>query len=315
MPGTFKRSLQRPAAFCLVLIACLAARPARAAPDGPQPPPATAPAVARGDDTIAALASQLDKAPTTVVATVNGTPISLGALADRLRELPPNMKTLSAKELFNLALNDLVQQRAAVLKAKELHLDSDPRVQRRMTEASDHELISALLAREAPADITDQAVQDLYKKDIADKPGPDEVQLRVIVTPTKAEADEALRRIGDGMDFAEAARTYSHDSSKATGGEIGYVQKNQLSAETGAVAFALAPGQMTAFPVFSNGLWFILRCEGRRQRAAPTLADAAPQLRRQLLQQAAVAVLKTALEAAKVQVFGAVGDTTPPEKK
>lgn len=278
-------------------------------------PPSPAPAAAKpADDSVKIIADQLDRSPGTLVATVNGTPITLGMVSDRLREFPPNMKTIPGNELYALAVRDLISQRAAVLKARELGLDKDPVIQRRIGAASDRELINALLAREAPGLITPEQISERYKTEFDNQPGPDEVQLRVIITPTQEEAEKALRLIQDGMDFADAAREYSHDTSKATGGNVGFVQRNQLAAETGAVAFSLAPGQITAYPVSSGGLWFILKCEARRHQNLPTLAEATPRLRQELFQQAAIEVLKNARAGVEVKEFGATGQAPPATK-
>lgn len=286
----------------LLTIGCIAGAQAQPAPATPPPPPAQRP-----DDSIAAIASQLDRTPDTVAATVDGTPITLGMVADRLRELPPNMKTIPGPRLFQIALRDVITRRAAVIKAKALGLNKDPVIQRHMTEAADQVLITALLDREAPKTLTKAQISQRYKTEVAAQPGPVAVQLRIIITRTEAAAQQVLGLIQNGMDFAAAARKFSQDTSKANGGEVGYVRRDQLSPEIGAVAFSLAPGQTTAYPVPSGGLWFVLRCEARRMDSPPTLQQATPRLRQELLPQAAVGVLEKARAAVKVQEFGATG--------
>lgn len=56
---------------------------------------------------------------------------------------------------------------------------------------------------------------------------------------------EARNLIGDGQDFADIAEKYSEDSTAANGGDLGFIQHNFMPAEFDAVAFNLAPGQLS----------------------------------------------------------------------
>jgi parvulin-like peptidyl-prolyl isomerase len=105
----------------------------------------------------------------------------------------------------------------------------------------------------------------------------------VIATATEAEATDLLAALGKGADFQALAEKFSKDPSGLSGGEIDYVSRDRLGPEIGAVAFALMPGQTTAFPVRSNGLWFILQVEGRRQQGTPTLAESKIQITNALM--------------------------------
>lgn len=60
----------------------------------------------------------------------------------------------------------------------------------------------------------------------------------------KAAADIAAIRkeIADGLDFAEAAKKYSEDPSRDTGGDLGEVVKGEMVEEFDDVAFNLEPG-------------------------------------------------------------------------
>lgn len=257
--------------------------------------------------TPAQTADQLEKSADTVVADVNGAPITLGMVADRLRAMPQAMGALPTGVLYQGALDALIEQRALAVKARELGLDKDPVTIRRITVATDQELGRALLRRIEPEMVTEEAVAKFYAATVAGKPGPEEVQFRVIATATEDEAVALSRRIAEGSGFADIARQYSVDPSAAAGGEIGYARRDRLSPEIGAVAFALAPGQVTAFPVLSNGRWFIIQAEGRRQQSTPSLEESRSRLVAELNRAAGQEIFMKTRASVVVKDYGATG--------
>jgi peptidyl-prolyl cis-trans isomerase C len=280
---------------------------AQAAPE-PTPSPSTT-AVTKPAPTggLAELADQFDKTPDTIVADVNGTPITLGMVADRLREFPDKFSALPPPLVYKGALDDLIQQRALAVKAKELGLDKLPSTQRHIDEASDRELGQALLQKLVQEMVTDKGVETIYNSNVAGTAGPEEVKFRIIAAATESDANELLAALGKGADFAGLAQKYSKDSSGLTGGEIDYASRDKLIPEIAAVVFALQPGQTTAYPVRVRGLWLILQVEGRRQQGTPTLAMATPAIRAELTREASAVILQKARAAVVVHDYGPTG--------
>jgi peptidyl-prolyl cis-trans isomerase C len=268
-------------------------------PDTPAPAPAV--------NSLIQFADQFDKSPGTIVADVNGTPITAGMVADRLRDLPPQLAALPPATVYKAALDDLIQQRALAIKAREMGVDKDAMTQRYIGEATDHELARALIQHIVPELVTEKAIRNRYDAIFAGKPGPDEVRFRVIATTTEAAANDALTSLRNGADFDKLAHEDSQDPSKFNGGEIGYTRRDLLTPEIGAVAFALAPGQTTAYPVRSNGLWFIIQVEGRQQVAPPPLDSVREQIVTALTRQADAEISRKARAAVTVKDYGMTG--------
>lgn len=59
----------------------------------------------------------------------------------------------------------------------------------------------------------------------------------------KTKAQDVLKEVKAGGDFAELAKKYSQDSSAANGGDLGFFGKGQMVKEFEDVAFKLEPGQ------------------------------------------------------------------------
>jgi peptidyl-prolyl cis-trans isomerase C len=116
-----------------------------------------------------------------------------------------------------------------------------------------------------------------------------------------------LSKIKDGADFASAVQTFSHDPSRDAGGDLGYVTADKLPAELRSVAFALLPGEMSAYPLQSNGLWYILEVEGRRQRPAPPLQDVRSRLMEEVSRDAARAYVIKTRDSTDIKIYGPAG--------
>jgi parvulin-like peptidyl-prolyl isomerase len=61
----------------------------------------------------------------------------------------------------------------------------------------------------------------------------------------KAKAEDLLKQIKGGADFAELAKTNSEDSSASAGGDLGFITKGQTVAEFEEAAFKLEVGQVS----------------------------------------------------------------------
>ena len=115
------------------------------------------------------------------------------------------------------------------------------------------------------------------------KPGSDEGWARADSrADTPAEAQSLIDQAKNGADFGDLARQFSKDPSTSEGGDLGYLPLEALSPEVGSAMFALAPGQVTPYPVSGLFGYFILRVEGRQRRATPTFDESRDRLEREI---------------------------------
>jgi peptidyl-prolyl cis-trans isomerase C len=259
----------------------------------------------------------LKKRASTVVAEVEGHPITLGEVGDMIRTLPPALARLPFETLFPTVLQQLIRQQALIVRAQQRGMDEDPEVKRRLKAVADHELADIYLKREANKGITEARLLDRYNQDFAGRPGPEEVHARVIVCATEKEAYDQIAALKSGADFASIARQVSKDSTAAQGGDAGFVTRENMSPEVGAVALSLPVGAISALPVLTAGQWIILKIEARRLGPTPNFFAVREQLVQTLQREDAAQVASTALAGMTIREYDLTGkekETDSPDK-
>ena len=235
------------------------------------PPPAPAPAPAAADP---------------VVAKVNGQDIHLSDVKAAVQGLPENVRGLPPATLYPMLLDQLIDQQALVDQAHKSGLDKDPEVQRQVKAAEDRALQTAVLSKEVGPTITEAALHAQYDKEIAGKPGEEEVHARHILVDNEDQAKKIIAELKGGADFAALAKQYSKDPSGAQqGGDLGFFKKDEMVPEFADAAFALQPGQVSPTPVHTQFGWHVILVVEKRHADPPTFEQARDQLRQKLIQE------------------------------
>jgi peptidyl-prolyl cis-trans isomerase C len=275
------------------------------------PPVGLPPPDIRSDAALHAALVELDRSQSTIVAEMGPHIVTWGDIADAIRAMPPIAGNVPFPALYQRVAMQLIQQEALVLRGEGAGLEKDPVVRRRMQTAADQAMATEVLRRSLAPNLTDKALRETYNALVANKPGPEEVQARLIMVESQEQATTLIARLQGGADFTALARDFSKDGTAADGGELGYVRLDLLSPEIGAVMFALTPGQTTAYPVRSHGAWFIVQVEGRRQPPAPTFEAARSALELDIIHAATPGLMSEAVKAAPVTYHGLTGKKAP----
>ena len=282
---------------------------AAAAPAPPAPPQQTqAEAAAETLAAVRRLGTEFSNNPGTVVAEIGDRAITRGEVGDALRTIPATDGGTTLDVIYHSTVQGLMAQQAMVIRAREMGIDKDPAVQRRIAASADAILANEYLRRTVVPAVTDQVLHDAYDREFAGKPGAEEVQARVIMTETQQEAEDLLAALSRGGDFAALARASSKDASAKAGGELGYVRLDALSPAIGAVLFALSPGQTTAYPVrVAPNAWFIVKVEARRQQGAPSFDSVRDRLAQQAMRADTPAAIQKAVAGLPAHDYGMTG--------
>ncbi len=244
-----------------------------------------------------------EDAPTadTVVATVNGTAITLGHMIVARESLPEQYKALPADTLFKGILDQLVQQTALeqsmqgkLAKRDTLQLENDRRG-----------YVSSLALQDVVLGaVTDDALQTAYDARFKDAAPQTEYNAAHILVADEAKAKELLTQLEGGADFAELAKTNSTDTgSGANGGDLGWFGLGMMVKPFEEAVVAATPGKVTA-PVKTDFGYHLILVKESRLAALPTLDDIRDELATEIEQKAIEAHVTTLTAAATVEKPG-----------
>lgn len=243
-----------------------------------------------------------------VVAKVNGQPIHLSDLKDAAQSLPENLRGVPPQTLFPMLLDQLIDGRALVAEARKTGLDKDPDVQRQIEAAEDRALQTAMLSKQVGPSITEAALHAKYDKEIAGKPGEEEVHAKHILVDNEDQAKKIIADLKGGADFAALAKQYSKDPSGAQqGGDLGFFKKDEMVPAFADAAFALQPGQISQTPVHTQFGWHVIMLVERKRGEPPTFEQARDELRQQIIKDGVKKVVAEARADVSVERFNLDG--------
>ena len=221
-----------------------------------------------------------EDAPTadTVVATVNGTAITLGHMMLVRADLPAQYQQLPDDVLFQGILDQIVSQTLL-----EQSLTGDVPVAVRLATENEHR---SLMAAEAirnliATGLTDEAVKAAYDEKYAGDPGK-EYHAAHILVETEDEAKALIAQLQEGADFATLAKEHSTGPSGPSGGDLGWFGTGQMVPEFEEAVVALEPGAFTLVPVQTQFGWHVIILHESRAAEAPALDDVRDEIESEL---------------------------------
>lgn len=247
--------------------------------------------------TLAAPARAEEPTAATVIATVNGTDITLGHLIAAREALPEQYKALPDEVLFNGVLDQLIQQTALAQEAEK----APRKLDLLMIENQKRSYLSATVLDAAAASaVTDEALQKLYDEKYVNAEPTKEYEADHILVPTEEEAKAIKADLDAGGDFAAIAKEKSQDpGSAANGGDLGWFGLGMMVKPFEDAVVALEKGKISD-PVQTDFGWHIIKLNDVRVAAAPTFEDVKPELEGDLRQAAVEARVKELTEGAAV---------------
>jgi peptidyl-prolyl cis-trans isomerase C len=250
----------------------------------------------------AAEAAKPTPPPDTVLAHVNGKPITQGDVELAETDLDPQFAKMPPEQRRAAALSALIEIRVMADKAVADGIDKDPEFQRRMELLHERALHSALVDKEVAGAITDADLKKRYDEEMAKQAPVNEVHARHILVKTKEEAEAIIKELDKGGDFEKIAKEKSTDGSAPQGGDLGYFTEGQMVPEFAKAAFALPVGKYTEQPVQTQFGWHIIKVEDKRIKQPPSFDQVKAQLRQVVLRDKYFAMVKETRAAAKVDI-------------
>jgi peptidyl-prolyl cis-trans isomerase C len=263
---------------------------------------ATALALALGMGLAAPVAAQetaaapTDLSAATVVATVNGTEITLGHMIVLRDSLPAQYQSLPDDVLFRGILDQLIQQAAL-----EQSMEGKLTTRDRLALENDRRgyLSGAALQAVVAAAVTEESLQAAYDARFKDAAPQTEYNAAHILVETEEQAADLKTQIDGGADFADLARQHSGDGAAANGGDLGWFGLGMMVKPFEDAVVTLQPGQVGG-PIQTQFGWHLVLLKETRIAAAPTLDEVREELAAEIERTAVEAHLQSLTAAATV---------------
>ena len=213
-----------------------------------------------------------------VAATVDGHVIRLSDVESARGLLPPQMQDQPLQVVYPVLLDSLINSHLAAEKARQLGFDETPEYQSRMARIGEQILERVLLTKHIEQQLTEELLQQRY--DVLRERAKTlfEVHARHILVKAEDEAQDMVRKLRGGADFADLAEEHSIGPSAAEGGDLGWFGPGRMVRAFEDAAMALKPGTYTQMPVQTPFGWHVIQVEERRPLDVPSFAEARPRL-------------------------------------
>jgi len=239
----------------------------------------------------------------TVVATVNGTEITVGHMILARATLPEQYQQFPENVLFDGILKQLVEQ---TLLAGDFSGDLPKRIALSL-ENEERSLIAGERVEAVLSEaLTDEALQAAYTLRFSDAVPAQEYNAAHILVETEEEALAIKADLEGGADFATTAKEKSTGPSGPNGGSLGWFGQGAMVPSFEAAVVGLDVGAVSA-PVQTKFGWHLIILNETRNGSAPTLDKVRPELEDEIRQAAMAAVIDALTEKAEIDQTGAEG--------
>ena len=231
-----------------------------------------------------------------VVATVNGTDITMGHMIVVRSGLPDQYRNLPDDVLFKGILDQVIQQ---TILAAQAGGDTPDRVrlalenERRALMAAEH--MDVVLADA----VTEDAVAAAYEKTFAGAVPEREFDASHILVETEDEAKALVTDLDGGADFAELAKEKSTGPSGPRGGALGWFGTGQMVPEFENAVKDMEVGAVST-PIKTQFGWHVIKLNDTRSKDAPKIDDVRADLEQQVRMETVDAYIAKLTEGATI---------------
>ncbi len=129
-------------------------------------------------------------------------------------------------------------------------------------------LMQKLYDKEVKSELSEEDLKEYYEKNMYKFKRPEKIKVRIIYVrndPTDPKgrekalkrAEEALKKIKEGEEFADVASKYSNAMSRIKGGDMGFVHKGMLDEPIEKAAFSLKKGEVSEIIETPKGFYIV----------------------------------------------------------
>lgn len=220
--------------------------------------------------------------PETVVATVDGTDITLGHMIALRSSLPQQYNQLPPDVLFNGILEQLVQQTLLMQDFEgELSRQAELLIENERRAVIAGEVITEVMG----GDLDAAAVQAAYDEKYGNAEEETEYNAAHILVESEDEAKALIKDLEGGADFATLAQENSVGPSGANGGDLGWFGAGTMVEPFFNAVTVLEAGDLSK-PVQTEFGWHVIKLNETRIKDQPALDDVRAELEEEMRQAA-----------------------------
>jgi len=243
-----------------------------------------------------------------VVARVNGSEIHRSDVMHEMQMMGPQAQQIPPQMLYPQLLQKLIATKLVSDQGYAQKLQNSKEVKEQMKTVEAQIVAEAYVHDTIQPKLTDDKIKARYEELAAKFKPQDEVRARHILVKTEDEANDIIKQLKGGADFAKLATDKSTDTGSAkNGGDLGYFNHDAMVKPFADAAFAMKVGEVSDKPVKSDFGYHIIKVEDKRKSAPPPFAEVKDQVANQLGQEMTADLIKSLEAKAKVEKFNIDG--------
>ncbi|MAZ02855.1 MAG: peptidylprolyl isomerase [Sneathiella sp.] len=219
-----------------------------------------------------------EEADSEVLATVNGENITEADIASLYSSLPQQYRQAPLAMIKEQLLQQLISMEVISQAAKKDNLSDNPEYKDRLDAVQTQLMQELYIKTKIDELVTDELLKEEYDKIVADFTPEEQLHARHILLKTEEEANDVIKLLDEGGDFAELAKEYSTGPSGPNGGDLGFFAKGSMVPEFADAAFNLENGEYSKAPVESQFGFHVIKAEDRRNTEPPSFEEKKPEL-------------------------------------
>lgn len=231
----------------------------------------------------------------TVLATVNGTEITVGHVAIARDNLPEQYQNLPPDVLFDGLLEQLISQAALAGTMNDIPQSLQVLLENNRRQAIANQALTNLITDA----ITEESIIEAYENTYADFESEREYNASHILVESLEEATNITEMARGGDDFAALAREHSTGPSGPGGGELGWFGLGRMVPAFETAVTTMEPGAISD-PTQTQFGWHVIRLNEIRDTDVPALDDVRAEIVTGLEETLAATLVTTAVESAEV---------------
>jgi peptidyl-prolyl cis-trans isomerase C len=151
--------------------------------------------------------------------------------------------------------------------------------------------------------MTEERLRAAYETYKENNPPQQQVKASHILVEEKELAQDLIKQLDEGAEFAELASEHSTGPSGKQGGDLGFFGEGEMVKPFSEAAFQLEVGEVVDEPVETQFGWHVIKVTDKRTQEPNSFEEMEDQLRQQVRQEAVQSIIADLREGAEVETY------------